>query len=453
MYEKNIALLRNNNAILHSKLLGISLDSAKYQVIDTKTDCPTLKVSMNGKEILLHSKYNPIREARAYIDEQFDNNISEYVVIGLGFAYHIQQLIQKGTDIKIFVLENDINVLRAAMESIDMSDIITNPQISIEFQDTVGGYISRLDELLSGPNRKLLINLPMVQIMGGEFTEVKYILEEYRINKRAIKSMDMLQENFIENIKHFDKGIDKLFNYYEGIPIFIVSAGPSLDKNINQLKQIKNKGIILAVGKAVWALSIAGVQPDLIIVTDPTSAIYRDQIKGIDIKVPIIVLSTCDKNVMVNYEGYKLIAFQEGYEPAEVYAGENNFKLVRTGGSVATTALDIAIKLGGGPIIFVGQDLAPTEGRSHARGVPVSENIKSTVNLRPVQDINGGTVFTTKNLYMYLRWIENRIEEEPQVKFVDATEGGAKIKGTEIMKLQDAINKYTEDTVSVHPII
>jgi len=40
---------------------------------------------------------------------------------------------------------------------------------------------------------------------------------------------------------------------------------------------------------------------------------------------------------------------------------------VDSGGSVATTILDIAIKMGGNPIILVGQDLAYVDGKNHAQ--------------------------------------------------------------------------------------
>ncbi len=135
------------------------------------------------------------------------------------------------------------------------------------------------------------------------------------------------------------------------------------------------------------------------------------QLGGLEINVPIIVLSTCDKNVMLSYKGQKLIALQEGYTPAEEYAKLNNHKLVQTGGSVATTALDVAINMGCNPIIFVGQDLAYTDGKSHSKDT-FSKSMDSSKNLREVEDVYGNRIYAPKNLYSYLRWIQNRIKLE-----------------------------------------
>lgn len=169
------------------------------------------------------------------------------------------------------------------------------------------------------------------------------------------------------------------------------------------------------------------------------------QLKGLDIDVPIIVLSSCDKNVMLNYKGRKYIALQNGYPPAEEYAKVNNYLLVETGGSVATTGLDVAIRMGCNPIVFVGQDLAFTDKRTHSKQT-FSKDIIHSHSLRDVEDVYGDIIQTSKNLYIYLRWIQNRISEEKDIKFIDATEGGVRIKGTKVMKLGnvvDRINKFT----------
>jgi len=253
---------------------------------------------------------------------------------------------------------------------------------------------------------------------------------------------DILDKNFKENINNFDGSVDDLFGKFKNKPLYLVSAGPSLDQNIHELSKVKDKGIILSVGRAVKPLLTSGIVPNYIVITDPGNHLYNMQLKGLDIDVPIIVLSTCDKNVMLNYMGKKYIAFQEGYTPAEEYAKKANYKLVKTGGSVATTALDIAIKMGYNPIIFVGQDLAFTESRAHSQKT-YAKSIVNSGNLREVEDVNGNIIKTSKNLYIYLRWIQNRIEEEQGIEFIDATEGGARISGTKAMRLSEFIHRYS----------
>lgn len=446
MYEQNAALLKEVNKSLYYQIKDVPIDENKYEVRETKTGVPTIKLNSMGKELYLHSRYNPTREADLYADEQYDSHITEYIVIGFGFGYHIQSLVKKNRNIRLYILENDPVVFKMALENVNLRNIVGNSAVTIILEKEPEQFLRILEKLVSSPGRKLLTYLPSIQAMGESFTDVKYLLEEYRINRRAADSMSILESNFYENVKNYQAYVDCIFGAYRDIPIFIVSAGPSLDKNVELLKLVKDKGLVISVGKAVKALVQAEVQPDFIVVSDAGDSIYSDQLKNVDIDVPIIALSTCDKSIMKHYNGYKLIAFQKEFQLSEEYAKEKGLQLINTGGSVATTALDIALRLGGNPIVFVGQDLALTDGRSHAKGIPSSRAIEYTNSLRQVEGIYGNPVYTTKSLYMFLKWIENRIAKEPEVSFIDGTEGGARIKGTEIMNLQEVMDKYLSNS-------
>ena len=50
--------------------------------------------------------------------------------------------------------------------------------------------------------------------------------------------------------------------------IILVSAGPSLNKNIMELKKAKNKAFIVATDTAVKPLLKAGIEPDLMVMVD-----------------------------------------------------------------------------------------------------------------------------------------------------------------------------------------
>ena len=112
-----------------------------------------------------------------------------------------------------------------------------------------------------------------------------------------------------------------------------------------------------------------GIRPDAIIITDPQPHMYK-QIEGLDTEnIPLILLSTASASVINAYKGDLYVAYQKGYQPAEEMAESLNAETFETGGSVTTTALDIALKFGAENIIFVGVDLAYTDGSSHAKGV------------------------------------------------------------------------------------
>ena len=117
-----------------------------------------------------------------------------------------------------------------------------------------------------------------------------------------------------------------------------------------------------------------------------------------------------------------------------------SFETYQSGGSVATAAFEIARILKSKVVILVGQDLAYLGDNTHAGGI--AERISDGDSLF-VEDIYGGQIRTRNDWLRYLQWFEAAAKQlEGQIKIIDATEGGAKIQGTMIMRLQDAIAKY-----------
>ncbi|NLY76508.1 MAG: motility associated factor glycosyltransferase family protein [Tissierellia bacterium] len=446
-FDENIKLLKKNYLNIYKDMININPNQDIYEVVKTKTDQYTLKINQDKKTSFLHSKYNPYREAVNIAEENYHKSVSNYIVFGLGFGYHVEQLIVKAPNADFYIIETNKEVFRLALENVDLKNIINNDRVHLCVSDD----ITEISEILSSTfllnDIKIVLHNASMKIMPNNLIDIKYLLEEYIMKESSYKKLaTQLRENFNSNIVNYDENVDVLFNKYNNIPLYIVSAGPSLDRNIKDLKKAKRRGIILSVGRAVKPLLKENIKPDLIIITDPSPYLYVNQLKGLDLEVPIIVLSTCDKNVMLKYMGRRLIALQRGYPEAEKYAKEHNHKLVQTGGSVATTALDVAINMGCNPIIFVGQDLAYTENRTHSEGA-YSRDIALHNNLREIEDVYGNIVYTPRNLYSYLRWIQNRIKREKDITFIDATEGGAKIIGTKILTLKETIEKYSNRNI------
>ena len=73
-------------------------------------------------------------------------------------------------------------------------------------------------------------------------------------------------------------GILGLKSQMADIPAAVVSAGPSLDKNIQLLKRGAEKFLIIAVSTALKPLLKTGVFPDFIVAIDPDET----SVKGFD---------------------------------------------------------------------------------------------------------------------------------------------------------------------------
>ncbi len=443
LFDNNLKLLKKYYPSIYHQVFKIHFNENEikrdWEIVCTRSGFPTLIYKGEGQNCLLHSKYDPVKEAKNFIKNNLEGSANGYIVYGLGLGYHIKELLENTTAEELVIFETRPAVFYFALKYIDLAGILDNQNIKIYLEDDITSFARKFNRIES-KDYQLIIHGPSLKIMSKDFTEIKLLFENYKVHQNSFNRHKLLLwSNFQENIKRYHQSIDVLFGKWTNQPIIIVSAGPSLDKNKYLLRDIQNRALIMSVGTALKPLLQIGVIPDFIIITDPQDIVYN-QIDGLeDLEIPLIALSTCNKHVLQNYKGYKFIAFQEGFDLAERYARENNIKLVKTGGSVTTTALDISIQFGCNPIIFIGLDLAYTNNKTHVQGTYFYQENVGSKFLRPIKSINGETVYTTKNLYIYLKWIEKRISMENNITFIDATEGGAYIQGTEIVDLETVI--------------
>ncbi len=111
------------------------------------------------------------------------------------------------------------------------------------------------------------------------------------------------------------------------------------------------------------------------------------------------------------------------------------------GGSVATVCFQMGVELKFRTIILIGQDLAITKEKAHA-GQNEIKNSDLKYKFMMVDGYDGGKVMTRADYKFYIDWYNMRIPELGDTVVVNATEGGAKIKGAVQMTLQEAVDRY-----------
>ncbi len=238
------------------------------------------------------------------------------------------------------------------------------------------------------------------------------------------------------------------------IPGIVVAAGPSLNKNIKDLKKAKGKAFIIAVDTAIKPLLREEIVPDMFVIVDAKKPLDLLQVEGAR-DIPLSTTLDAASEVLQYHTGKKFFA-NEGLKFVEriFQRYEKQYGSAADGGSVATAAFYLLYKLGLTRIILVGQDLALTENKTHADGTFEEKMPKiDTANCTMVAGNVEEKVPTRNDFLIYLRWYDNFIEElhksEPDFKVINATEGGAKIKGTEVMTLKEAIEQECTKEVDI----
>ena len=437
--EKNLESILDNDKELYKQLQLESKSEVGFQCEYTASGLPTVKCNYSGKEFYLHSNNNPQYEAIIIANSWYNEDKHKYIIYGLGLGYHISQLSEIDSYIEIDVYEANLTILQLAAMYGVLGRCLLSGQVRVHYDPKCIKLAKKLSEV--DEDTEFVIHGPSQRIIEEE--NIRDRMEEYFLHYQSVKNQKgILKGNFRSNVHNYDSNVDELSHLWKDKDIYIIAAGPSLDLNYKILKNIGNNGIVLATGTVFKKLMTAGIRPDYVIISDGNARVIG-QISGLENEsIPMLILSTAYKEFAIKYQGKKYLICQEGFSMAEEFAKEKGYKAYQTGGSVSTTALDVAVSLGAKKIVFVGLDLAYPNNLVHAEGT--SRRYLADVNdLRTVKDVNGSLIKTSKHLDVYRRWIEERIRTTPNdIEFIDATEGGAFISGTKIMRLEEVVNKY-----------
>lgn len=470
MLEKNLAAIAKKNPDF-SALIRQCDQGLAFEVIGTKNHSKTIKIADGEQFFLIHSKYNPEKEAERLLKDLDLSGVNSIIVIGFGLGYHLLQLFDriKNTGIKLFIIVTKPELLKESFKYNDFTDLISAETVYLYLQNEINRnelrnfIVSRVDQIYENIRICFLPAFKRYDSLNCKLilTEINYIVKMIKLNRTTILERGYTwEENVFMNLSLFlkNRGIQPLKGMLRNQPVIIVSAGPSLKKNINHLKGIKGKAVIIAIDAVIKKLLAKDIIPDFVMVLDGYKYTLR-HFEGLDyskFKDTILVgVPQFFHKIFAEWPGPVVFAPTYGMTENLLNWVENlsNFKgRIRIGGSVAHFAFGFAYHLGANPIVLTGQDLAFTDGFTHSDGVDYSARVedldKNNRKYLQIEDIHGDRVWTQFQLYQYLQWFNREISDIRQqnrnIKFINATEGGAKIEGTEVMSLQNVITKYCQ---------
>ncbi|NGX52410.1 MAG: hypothetical protein KR126chlam5_00708 [Candidatus Anoxychlamydiales bacterium] len=256
-------------------------------------------------------------------------------------------------------------------------------------------------------------------------------------------------ENLYNNLLKTDEFIlfESLVGEFKNIPAIIAGAGPSLDKNLDELKDLKNKALIFVGGSALNIFAKKNIKYHFGASLDPNPYFKRFKENEIFEK-PFFYQNQIDNNNLSLVHSKKILASDFGAHPLEkwIYEGLNaEQKTFEAGWTVTTFLIKIAKMLGCNPIITIGLDLS-FKKQKYSKGV-VKE--KSTYKLIKTKDINENEVLTQKDWLLAKSWIEEYAALNRDKTFINATEGGLKIENFKNLKLLDVLNNLKEDQIDL----
>ncbi|MDE7315873.1 MAG: DUF115 domain-containing protein [Mucispirillum sp.] len=466
-YKKNIETLAKRNPRL-AQIVDNTKLTGRYVVAPSqrKDKLPSIIDVRFNKNF--YNNIDPYRIAEQDIKSRKLNVPDVAVFLGFGLSYEACEYIRQCPRARLLIIERDPELLKTAFSTHNCLDLINSPNVSFAgCEDIRLSYPVIFNFFNMSSNMYFLKSINVIEQPVSFAVHKEYYLNSLQMVKEAINQVLLLYGNdpydSLLGIKFTLRNIPTIIDYpgisdlkdvFKGKPGIVVASGPSLDKNIKLLEGLREKAVICAADGSVKILKHHNLPPAHLVTSlervIETSYLFEGLTEE-DVKdsylaaCPVIVPET-----YANFPGEKIIVYRNfaTFEWLNIKKG-----ILDIGPSAGNMAFKVLEYLGCDPIIMIGQDLAITDDLvTHADGFHYGSDKVSEKDLIEVEGNCQPKVKTRPVYKQFLLHYERDISTYKGTA-VNATEGGAKIHGTQIMTFQEAIDKYIKEDINTTAVI
>ena len=429
-------------------------------------EMPNVPPTVYAKELdaFYYHPANPIQDTDEQLKSLELKNTRLAVFLGMGLGYEVIRFVQKYSQAQqtscILVVEQDPELFRLALRSVDLTSLIDNSNIRLmvgipieQIYPILADYLGKDSKFMLLHGLKPVYHSSSMRLNKDYYLSVLRILRDAAVQKVLYFGNDPWDsltglENMLDNLTEIIKnpGVNLLTNKMQGRPAVVVSTGPSLNKNKHLLKGLEDKALIICPDASLRVLLAMGVKPHLVTSLERVPATVQllsghdpEQVKEVYFAgCPVVRREAYEAYpgpriiVYRNFDHFKWLGIERGILEIKQSAGNMAFK--------------VAESLGCNPIILIGQDLSfADDGTTHAAGAHFGEREEQYHQQQTIEVLgnNGKNVKTSQTWYAFLKSYEEDVAKY-QGTCINSTEGGAYIQGTQVMPFQDSIDKYIQ---------
>ncbi len=435
----------------------------------------------------LASLRRPREEAQSLTKDIDPAASGAVAVLGFALGYHVEALARRyGKMGVLLAFEPDVGLLRAVLEHVDHSKwlelrncvIVTDPddqgEITASITGAEGIFMLGTRYLDHPPSKGRLGDAAerFSNTLSGALRAVRTSIVT------TLVQVDKTIRNQLGNLESYANapGIAELAGAAHGKPAIVVSAGPSLRRNVDLLKDpaVRSRFVVIAVQTVLKTLLAKGIKPDFVTALDHDSISKRfyegltaSDVEGVTLvveaKASPAIFSAFPGSIRCSAEKVLDGILSDGMEgPMRELLHRERGEL-KPGATVAHLAYYLARHLGCDPVILIGQDLGFTDGQYYAAGAAIHQVWSSELNefntlemlewqrivrqrsmLHKRKDHLGRDCYTDEQMTTYLVQFERDFGEDVArgLRVIDATEGGVAKRHARTMTFAEAIKQF-----------
>lgn len=469
MRQRNLKHIQNGFPELYERIIrmktgDVRQDFTSIEVMETiSKDVVFVVAGDNIGEVRLGSAYDPCYEAKIWLQAQADIHVDNILLFGLGNGAIARTILaQKDRNSKVLIYEPSAQLFLYALQYIDMRDFFLTPGVRVIVEGlNEDMYSGVMEEMLTLDNydSKAFVVAPKME----EFflSSRKSFVERYldgvgrmMSNRNTIRRFLHLSPfNQLHNLQYVEQYTTvPLLSYVweKDVPIIVIGAGPSLEEEIDTLRNAGDSAFLFAVDSALPYLLREGVVPDayICIEADKPLLFFEDERTK---QIPLFCKVDTTHKLLDQHHGYKIFGRDEGFVSKFYQRYRIPESYYRYGGNGATSFFAVCKELGAKNVILIGQDMTyGTNKASHAGG----RDEGYVEDERFLYKNNQGEVVQSRqDWHRFIQWYENAI---PVVQFehvINTSAKGVHIKGTEFMSLAQALEMLGRPHTSMEELL
>ncbi|MCC7180207.1 MAG: DUF115 domain-containing protein [Acidobacteria bacterium] len=446
-----------DNAQALERRFGIRLDADGDERVRVRSPlAPGAHVAVeldagDGRWLRLLSARDPMAEAARWADETvLDGQPETVVLIGGGLGYIVDVIERRGSPARVVVVEPHAGLARLLLERRDWRPLIEAGRLALMTGPGYGGTSAVAQQVEGVDTAPVHVHPALARIWPEAVRDARAAVERLQFeaasNRHARRTLaGRYLRHTLANAARVTREGDAaaLEGLFTGTPAVIAAAGPSLDRNINDLHLVRDRALVVACDTAVRPLLSIGIEPQLAVAVDPSvanachlGALHEPR------RTWLAAEASLHPAAFAHFEG-RTFFFRIGDHapwPWLQAAGVDRLHL-NVWGSVVTAALDLVLRMGCDPVIFVGADLAFTDNRPYCRGTTLEAQWASWVAGGDTYerafallmdrwprtdeiDVHGLPARTAGHLVSFRDWMRTRAAGAAPVRVVNATGAG-----------------------------
>lgn len=320
------------------------------------------------------------------------------IFVGVGLGLHLSTVHKSFRPEACLIIEDDLELFKLSLFTTDYSALAKHTKLYFSVSETTDQFTVTINSFLN----ILFFHNRFIKFFyhpGHSPVKMKFIQHTIATQSFIVFPYDLIEDKFLTPLQYINRGY-RVLNISKNLeepvlhekPVLLLAAGPSLQKNLEWVKQHQHKFIIVAVSATLKKLYAEGIVPDIVTHIDgfdASMAHYDD--------VPV---ETFLKDTIFLLGPFVTAELRERLPKEHIFFFESGTSYFENFGSLVTpcvgsTTMGLMLMLGVHRLYLLGLDLAfdQESGKTHIDGhVNVSEFSQDLTSLNDHMSLNTTTV-------------------------------------------------------------